>query len=167
MPNIAKEAIHRQSGSIVLGDSFIIKGILQFRLRFDRLLCNELLHKAYSHNKNITSDKCNDNGKKEINGTGRQLGRQHSIQLSQQQGKLHGQQHCLQHESQHRQHQDQHFERHQELQHSQHHSLKHGLQLESQHRLHQDRHFNPQHAKHKERQLGCNFIYEIIYQPLA
>lgn len=159
MPNIAKEAIHLRSDSIVLGDSFIIKGILQFRQRLDRLLGNDLLHKAYSHNKDITSDKFNDNGKKEIKATGRQQEQQRSLQLSQQQGKQHSQQHCMQYEWQHRQHQDQQFERHQGLQHNQHlglqHSQQQGLQIESQHRLHQDRH------------LGYNFIHEIIYLPLV
>lgn len=171
MPNIAKEAIHRQSDSIVLGDGFITKGIHRFRQRFDRLLCKDLLHKVYSHHKNITSDKFSDNGNKEINATGGQLGQQRSLQLSHQQGKQHSQQLCLQHEPQHRQHQDQQFKRHLELQHSQHPGLQHsrqqGLQTESQHRRHQDRHFEQQHAKHIERQLGCIFIYEIIYLPLA
>lgn len=171
MPNIEKEALHRQSDSIVLGDGFITKGIHRFRQRFDRLLCKDQLHKAYGHNNNITSDKCSDNGKKEINATGGQLGQQHSLQHCQHQGIQHSQQLCLQHEPQHRQHLDQQFERHQELQHRRHlglqHSRQQGLQIRSQLRRHQERHFEPQHAMHIERQLGCIFIHEIIYLPLA
>lgn len=104
MPNIAKEPLHHKANNMIFGERFIIKGHLQYRHRLDRFLSTDLIQKAYSHNKDITSEKFSDNGNEKINTTGQQQSRHHSLQQDK-----HSERHQ---ESQHRLHQDKHSERH-------------------------------------------------------
>jgi hypothetical protein len=151
MPDIAKEPTHLKFDNIVFHDSLFITGFLRYRKRLDRFFFKDLIHKAYSHKKNITSDKYNDSSKKELNSTGRhqepQLSRHHCLQ--------HGLQQVLHHKPRYRLHHSGHFEQH------------HSLQFELQQRPHQDRHFKLQQAGLKERELVNFFINEIMYLPLA
>ncbi len=180
MPNIAKKPLHRNSNNIILGERFIIKGLHQYCHRLDRFLRKDLIQKAFSHNKDITSDKFNDNSKKIITSTGQQQVRQHSQHHSLQQGQHFELQHRTQqgHDLerllglQHRTQQGHDLERLLGLQHrtQQRHDLErlHGLhhRLEQGKRL--ERHLEQQHnVPQKERHFGYIFINEIIYLPLA